>query len=180
MKMLRGGGGGWNFVFARGLFCTLVKRNRTIKWTSSQPGLLGSQNCDAAIPGGNFPSNHACGRPSEWTKRETGQWITHCSCPLLLRLMWSGPYCELYCHAVCTWKVWNLPLSWFLHERIRLNLINLRVLKIERGLHVKMLDSVPFTVRPWKKATCLRGHFAQYDFKKSPPFRKYAMKLCII
>ena len=23
--------------------------------------------------------------------------------------MWSGPYCELYCHAVWTWKLWNLP-----------------------------------------------------------------------
>ena len=51
---------------------------------------------------------------------------------------WSGPYCELYCHAVCTWKLWNLPLSWFVYERIRLNL------KIERGLHVKMLDSMLF------------------------------------
>ena len=52
---------------------------------------------------------------------------------------WSGPYCELYCHAVCTWKLWNLPLSWFVYERIRLNL------KIERGLHVKTLDSMLFT-----------------------------------
>ena len=95
-------------------------------------------------------------------------------------LMWSAPYCELGCHTVSTWKLWNLPLSWFVYERIRLNLINPRVLKIERGLHVKMLDSVPFTVRPLKNATCLRGHFAQYDFKKSPPFRKYLMKICII
>ena len=59
-------------------------------------------------------------------------------------LMWSAPYCELGCHAVSTWKLWNLPLSWFVYERIRLNLINPRVLKIERGLHVKMLDSGPF------------------------------------
>ena len=29
------------------------------------------------------------------------------------------------------------------------------------GLHVKMLDSAPFTVRPWKNTTCLRGHLAQ-------------------
>ena len=29
-----------------------------------------------------------------------------------------------------------------------LNLINPRVLKVERGLHVKMFDSVPFTVLP--------------------------------
>ena len=25
------------------------------------------------------------------------------------QLMWSGPYCELYWHAVCTWNLWNLP-----------------------------------------------------------------------
>ena len=31
-----------------------------------------------------------------------------------------------------------------------------------------------------ERTTCLRGHFAQYDFKESPPFKKYAMKLCII
>ena len=55
------------------------------------------------------------GRPGEWTKR-----VKHCSCALLPRLVWSGPYCELYCHAVCKWKVWNLPLSWFVYERIRL------------------------------------------------------------
>ena len=67
----------------------------------------------------------------------------------------------LDCHAVCTWKLSNLPLLWFVYERIRLNLINPRVLKIERGLHVKMLDSAPFTIQPWKNATCLRGHFAQ-------------------
>ena len=179
------------------------------------------------------------GRPDEWTKRETGQRVTHCSCVLLPQLMWSvtkslgisfilncyflfiylflflkpcpsgregsiyrvgvfsqffpqrarwgffiewilvgylpgldflfcfiefslyvvvelansinasppvntwwGPYCELYRHAVCTWKLWNLPLSWFVYERIRLNLIIPRVLKIERSLHVKMLDSM--------------------------------------
>ena len=81
------------------------------------------------------------GRPGESTKRKTRQRITHCSCALLPRLMWSGPYCELYCHAVYTWKIRNLPLSWFVYERIRRNLINLRALKIERGLHVKMLDS---------------------------------------
>ena len=69
------------------------------------------------------------------------------------------------CQAVCTWKLSNLPLLWFVYERIRLNLINPRVLKIERGLHVKMLDSAPFTVQPWKNATCLRGHFAQKDLR---------------
>ena len=57
---------------------------------------------------------------------------------------WWGPYCELYRHAVCTWKLWNLPLSWFVYERIRLNLIIPRVSKIERSLHVKMLDSMLF------------------------------------
>ena len=54
--------------------------------------------------------------------------------------MWSGPCCELYCHPVCTWKLWNLPILWFVYERIRLKIINPRVLKIERGLYVKMLD----------------------------------------
>ena len=29
-----------------------------------------------------------------------------------------------------------------------LNLVNQKLLKVERGLHVKMLDSAPFTVRP--------------------------------
>ena len=37
--------------------------------------------------------------------------------------MWSGPYCDLYCHAVCTWKLCHFCSSW-------LNLINPRVLKI--------------------------------------------------
>ena len=57
------------------------------------------------------------------------------------------PYCELYCHAVCTSKLWNLQFSWFVYERIRLNLFNPKVLKIKRGLHVKFLDSAPFTVQ---------------------------------
>ena len=86
----------------------------------------------------------------------------------------------LDCQAVCTWKLSNLPLLWFVYERIRLNLINPRVLKIERGLHVKMLDSAPFTVQPWKNATCLRGHFAQKDLRNQLLFRKFAIKLCII
>ena len=64
------------------------------------------------------------GRPGEWTNRETGQRVTHCSCALFPRPMWSGSYCELYSHAVCKWKLWNLPLSWFVYERIQLNLIN--------------------------------------------------------
>ena len=45
---------------------------------------------------------------------------------------------------------------------------------------MKRLDLAPFTLRMWKNATCLRDHFAQYDFKKSPPFWKFAMKLWII
>ena len=49
----------------------------------------------------------------------------------------------LCCHAVCTWKLWNLPLSGLVYEGIRLNLINPRVLKTERRLHVNMLDSAP-------------------------------------
>ena len=80
------------------------------------------------------------GWPDESTKQKTVQRVTHCSCALLPRIIWSGPYCELYCHAVCTWKLWNLPRSWFVYGRIQLNLIDLRVLKIERSLHVKMLD----------------------------------------
>ena len=39
-------------------------------------------------------------------------------------------YYELYCHAVRTWKLWSLPLSWFVYEKNRLDLISPRVLKI--------------------------------------------------
>ena len=119
-------------------------------------------------------------RPGEWTKWETGQWVTHCSCALLPRLMWSGPYCELYCHAVCTWKLWNLPLPWFVYEKIRLNLIYPRILKKNAVCMWRCWTlSLPRFDRE-KNATSLGGHFAQWDFKKSPPFRKYAMKLCIL
>ena len=44
-------------------------------------------------------------------------------------------------------KSMNLPLSWFVYERIELDLIDPRVLKIEHGLHLKILESAPFTVR---------------------------------
>ena len=44
-------------------------------------------------------------------------------------------------------KSMNLPLSWFVYERIKLDLIDPRVLKIENGLHLKILESAPFTVR---------------------------------
>ena len=68
-------------------------------------------------------------------------------------------------------------------ERIRLNLVNPRVLKI----------TVTYAVCTWrcwtlplwwfereKKKRCLRYRFAQEDFKKSPPFRTSAKKLRII
>ena len=42
-----------------------------------------------------------------------------------------SPYCELYCHPVGMWKLWNLLPSWFVYVRIWLNLINPRVLKID-------------------------------------------------
>ena len=71
------------------------------------------------------------GRPGEWTKQEKGQRVTHCSCALLPWLIWLRPlYFELYCQAVCTWKLWHLPLSWFDYKRMRLNLINPNVLKV--------------------------------------------------
>ena len=60
------------------------------------------------------------GWPGESTKRETRQRVTHCSCALLPLLMWSGPYRDLYFHAVCTWKLWSLPPSWFTYERMPL------------------------------------------------------------
>ena len=49
--------------------------------------------------------------------------------------MWSGPYCKVYCYAVCTLHVKALEFAALvvrvrLYERIRLNLINARVLKI--------------------------------------------------
>ena len=34
--------------------------------------------------------------------------------------MWSGPYRDLYFHSVCVCKLWILPLSWFVYERMRL------------------------------------------------------------
>ena len=90
-------------------------------------------------------------------------------------------YCELYCHAVCTWKLWNLPHLRFVYERIiQLYPTGFKVNHHARSLHVKILDFAPFTVWTWKKATCLQDHFAWWHFKKSPPFRKSAMKLSII
>ena len=54
------------------------------------------------------------------------------------------------------------------------------VLKIERGLRWTLRRILPLLLFDRERITCLRGHFSQYDFKKSPPFRKYAMNLCII
>ena len=45
---------------------------------------------------------------------------------------------------------------------------------------MKRLDFAPLTLWMWKNAACLRDHFVQYDYKKSPPFRKFAIKLWII
>ena len=108
--------------------------------------------------GRRFPSNYAYRVVRLINQANTGNTLfmhtaslAHVIRPLLL-----------YFHAVCTWELWNLPLSWFVYERIRLNLLNPRVLKIEHGLHVKMLDSASFTVGPWKSATCLWGDFVQW------------------
>ena len=106
-------------------------------------------------------------RPGEWTKWETGQRVTYCSCVLLPRLMWSGPFCQLYCHAVCTWRLWNLALSWVLYERIRLNLISPRVFKIERSLHAKMFASVPLTVRSRKQCNLFTRSFWSIRFLRN-------------
>ena len=40
----------------------------------------------------------------------------------------------------------TLEFAWFVYERIRINLINPRVKKKERGLHVNLLDPAPVTV----------------------------------
>ena len=122
--------------------------------------------CDAKIPVEIFQVHviTLAGWPSEWTKWETRRRVTHCSCTLFPRLMWAGAYCELYCHAVCTWKLWNLLLLWFVYERIWLNLINPRVLKIGRRLHVKMLDSALSTVQPWKKCSLFTRSFCSIRF----------------
>ena len=103
---------------------TLVKGNKkqlcdymTINWASPV-----SWDPSIVMPGSRveiFQVITLAWWPGEWTKRETDQRVTHCSCALRPRVMWSGPYCELNCHAVCTWKLWNLLLSWFVYERIR-------------------------------------------------------------
>ena len=81
---------------------------------------------------GNFPSSHAC-QTVRWMNhsrtRTTGNtplvriasnpyikmvapdWLGSCNTGIKvtsLRHMQLGPHCELYCHAVCTWKNWNI------------------------------------------------------------------------
>ena len=67
-------------------------------------------------------------------------------------------------------------------DRIRLNLVNPRVLKITVTYAVCTLRC--WTLPLWRfereKRFCLRYCFAQEDFKKSPPFRTSAKKLRII
>ena len=117
-----GRGGGLNFVCVLGALKNRCGMEYRTKGLINEPGWLALQRswylseaqqnqlCDymttesarlAGIPGGNFACNHhAC----------------HCflgSCDQALTVS----------------SIWNLPLSWFLYERIRLNLINPRVLK---------------------------------------------------
>ena len=116
-------------------------------------------------PGWDFPStcNHACWvaqRMNQVRNKTAGNTLfMHIVSPAHVsrRLLW------VYCHAVYTWKLWNLPLSWFVYERIWLNLINPRVLKIGRRLHVKMLDSALSTVQPWKKCSLFTRSFCSWN-----------------
>ena len=110
---------------------TLVKsnKNQLCDYTTTEPARLAGI---PVLPGSRVEIFHIITlteRPGEWTKWETGQRVMNCSCALLPRLMWSGTYCELYFQAVWTWKLWNLPLPWFVYERIQLNLINSRFFK---------------------------------------------------
>lgn len=76
--------------------------------------------------------------------------------------MWSGPNCELYRHVDCTWKLWNLSLLWFVYEKIWLKLmyLNQGFKNIMQFAHEDVGLSVTYTVRSWKNATCLQGHFS--------------------
>ena len=143
---------------------TLVKRNKNqlCDYMTTEPArLAGIPVLWCRDPGGNFPSNHPCRAArgiNQAKNRKTGNTLfmgiafqAHVIRPLL----WVVLSRSLHVKAL------ELPFSWFVCERIRLNLINPRVLKMEHGLHVKMLDSASFTVRPWKNATCLWSHFAQ-------------------
>ena len=139
---------------------TLVKRNKNqlCYCTTTEPAqLAGIPLLWCRDPGWKFSKKSPWGLPGEWTKRETGQR----SNTLFMRIASPAHVIRPLLWVVLSWKLLNLPLSWFVYERIRLDPINPRVLKIERGLHLKMLESAPFTVRQWNKATFLRGHFAR-------------------
>ena len=144
---------------------TLLKRNKNQLCDDNQASPV-SWDPHIVMPGSRveiFQVITLAGRPGKWTKWETGQWVTHCSCALLPRLMWSGPYCELYCHAVCTWKLWNLPLSWFVYERTRLNLINLRVLNRSR-FALKNVGLCPFYCSTVKECNLFTRSFCSIRF----------------
>ena len=117
---------------------TLVKRNKNqlLQLYDNQANLA-SWDPSTVMPGTQseiFQVIQLAGQPGEWTKRKTGQRVTHFlmhiasnlyikmattagPCHLIpgsagsARLMWLGPYYKLYCHAVRTRKLWNLPFS---------------------------------------------------------------------
>ena len=159
----------------------------------------------AKIPVEIFQTMMFGGWPSKWTKRETGQWVTHGSwCALLpisvQKMAALGcPFHEVRdksqfgrasqpssCDQAFTV---SCIVMQFTHESFGichfcgswLNRINPRVLKITNAVCTwRGWTLPPFTLWMWKNTTCLWDHFAQYDFKKSPPFWKSAMKLWII
>ena len=114
--------------------------------------------------------------PGEWTKRETGQRVTHCSCASLLgrasqpdkpgqpgscdqvltvncivtQLMASESFGICHFRGSCMREYDSKGFKNNCHAH---------------SLHVKMLASVPFTVRTWKNATRLRDHFAQWNLQ---------------
>ena len=94
------------------------------------------------FPAGIFPSNHAC-QAAWWMnqarnmhtasnlyiKLVTPGWPFSCNTGIKVtsaELSNPGPYREMHCNAVCTWKLWDLPLLWFVYERNWLDLINLQ------------------------------------------------------
>ena len=130
---------------------TLDKRNKNqlCDYMTTEPArLAGIPVLWCLDPGGNFPSNHpfrAARGLNQAKNRRTGN-IGHCfpgSCDqaLIVSCIVTQFARESFGIAVFVVRVWENT--------------------IEYGLHVKMLDSASFTVRPWKNAICLRGHFAQ-------------------
>ena len=181
----------------------LKKINFVIIWQESQSGRPGFQNYDGGIPGGNFQVITPARRPGEWTKRETGRRLIHCSLSIASNLcihllkwwLGAGPFHD--CNTVEKDTSEDLsspahvirPLLWVvLSLSLLLKALESAAFMVHvwennkgyknngqaRSLHVKILDSVALTVWTWKNATCLRDHFAQCDFKKSLPFRKSA------